>query len=154
VVDDLPRLVIEHYDLTEAPSFTCFLLAADADPDGATVLEWDMALSREHRRVWWQRRRGELGCVVAPYRVYEPAGPSHWAHLVREPSGELRWLQEGESWCDVAAFGMIYLPRLVLAELMAENPRPLTDARVSSWHAEHRGRIAVDWSVRPIHLHS
>lgn len=153
VIDDLPRLLIVRHDLATDP--TLYRIQR-----GFCLLEWDVAVSLEERRLFELLVAGDPEVVhVAPYRLYpcstglrEPV----WAHRAGR-RGE-RWISEEEPTCDHFGFGMVYLPWRLVDRFLAAGPPPsqiswFNDSNFSLWHAASiRHPVPVHWQVRPVHL--
>lgn len=166
VVDQLPRLVISGYD---------YGALASVDDD-VLLLEWDMACSIEDQATFEDHAAAEPARVqVAPYRLYTDRPDPVWAHRVLTGDGpkDEAWITEGRTECDLPGFGMIYLPRAVVAAFLAapasargrdprlDPGRSSADARFTCqtfgiWHAFRWDGppIRVWWDIRPIHLHT
>lgn len=126
--------------------------------EGAVIVEWDIAVSREDRLIFQAHCEAAPGSVrVAPYVLYPSStGLPHpvLAHRRLESGGGLRWIRQGEQVCDWFGLGMTYLPAPVIRQCLAETDGPMSDASISEWHARTiKQLVRVDWIVRPIHLH-
>ena len=125
--------------------------------DGDTVIvEWDVAVSREDIALFallCQLERDQVR--VAPYRLY-PISTNLpdvvWAH---RRFGRLpQWITEGEPYCDLFGFGLVYLPHAVVSKYLETKPEVTGDAIFSQWHhAQGLGPVPVTWDIRPVHLH-
>ena len=163
VVDELPRFTQSDYDYTGLAD-----LGADI-----CLIEWDIAVAREQlERFMTHAAARPRDVLVAPHRLYHVAHDEPvWAHRVVDADGSERWLRSGELEADYVAFGLIYLPQ-TLIQAFVSAPAPergrspflpaacgYTDCRFidqtfSVWHRHALGRrVAVDWTVRPVHLH-
>lgn len=172
VVDSLPRLVIEGYDLATADPEAGWCLG-DLHPDslarageptdrrGFFLVEWDIAYSPGDKLAMERAaaQRPDEVCV-APYKLYpvstgllEPV----WAHSNGELPGTA-WSVTGDDHCDHFALGMAYLPWALVTGFMRDrslmsDPR-FTDTNFSLWHFHTIGkRVRIAWAARPVHLH-
>lgn len=139
------------------------------------VIEWDLALSREHRAAFEEHCKAESGIIhVAPYPHYhyKPDGWDHgWVH--RNDDLLNGSVSEGEPDCRFFGFGLTYFPLPVVraflgdlalpagelsaargeqvASLLAE--KTVNDIAFSAWHWAALGRrVPIHWDVRPVHL--
>lgn len=154
---DLEAIGIQNYDLSSADNWDVIL---NRDIPGFTLIEWDMAISREDKEQWEQivPRYGEDFVQVAPYRLYpKSTGLDEivWAHRTKLMVPEETWILEGEPFCDSFSFGMVWLPMpLVRAFKPAPSDPRFTDVNFSIWHQQNvLQRVPVHWQVRPTHLH-
>lgn len=154
VVDTLPKLIMKDYD------YRCL---GDLDDD-VLLIEWDMAVSKEHLELFIEQIREDPDRVlVAPYKVYQPTtgarnlprGPQ-WVcrRYTDETTYGMYFIEEFEPTCHLFGLGMTYLPRRVIKAFLNAYPGHFSDGSFSGWHyrnIEQETRIA--WDVRPIHLH-
>jgi hypothetical protein len=151
VVDNAPRLVLDHYDARKLAAM----------PDVLIVLEWDIAATKEDLGIFAAAARlAPRRVLVAPYRLYPEANPGLtepiWAHR-REPGNVP--VRAADATCHRFGFGMVYLPRLLLRafadDWLAANPNGnLTDETFSGWHYRTNPdpEVPICWAVRPVHL--
>lgn len=160
VVDDAPRLINDRYSYRG-------LVELD---DDVIQLDWDTAVSREDLASFAAAaRRRPANVLVAPVRIY-PDGRKglarpiwnlrNYEHNTRGEEIGLREVGDGEATCDLFGFGMVYLPRAVLAEFEQRWRAQLDtgdvrfdDTGLAGWHYRERGPTRIAWDVRPIHLH-
>lgn len=158
VVDDAPRLINDRFSYRG-------LVELD---DDIVQLDWDTAVSREDLELFAaQARERPADVLVAPVRVYPDSREGRglaqpiWNLRTYLP-GEagMRETREGEPTCDLFGFGMVYLPRAVLAGFEAAWRRELDagairfdDTGLAGWCYRQFGPTRVAWDVRPIHLH-
>lgn len=140
VEDDIPKLVIDGYDYGPLRTLEQDVL----------LLEWDIAVGQEDLRAFARRAAARSDDVlVAPYRLY-PDGTDLpepvWAHR----RNYLTFVDEDEPDCWMFGFGMVYLPK----HLVAAFDGPIfDDGRFSEWHAQKVGKpVPIAWDVRPVHL--
>ena len=153
VVDTLPRLVMTGYD------YRCLAYV----DDDVVLIEWDMAVHREELQTFIDRAVSAPGDVlVAPYRIYEstiksvPLNHPVWPlRRYTDDGTRMRWVEEGEPFCHLFAFGLTYLPRsIVAAYLKAQPDEHFNDVSFSGWHHRNvRAETPIAWDVRPVHLH-
>ncbi|WP_116042275.1 hypothetical protein [Amycolatopsis palatopharyngis] len=147
VVDDLPRLVLEDYDLSPL----CEL------DDDVILIEWDLAASEEDFVRFADAVRDDPGrVVVAPYRLYlttesqRPFQEPVWAH--RRPDGS--HVDENEPTCAFFGFGLTYFPREIVQAFRASWQGHFSDGSFSGWHRNNvTHEVPIVWDVRPVHLH-
>lgn len=128
-----------------------------------TVLDWDIVISREDVEKWEDAVKKNPGDVlVAPCKLYPCStglATAVYNCRVFDGKGGAKWINshDRQRYADFVGFGMIYFPEWVLS-YYHENEQyknVLTDASFSDWHQKAmRDPIRVEWSVRPIHLHS
>lgn len=144
VQDDLPRILLREYDNRPL---------ADLDADALVILEWDIAADgcelqafREHAE-----RAPDLP-LAAPYKIGEEPG-RRWVNAIGD-GDSFRQVREGEPWCYWFGLGLTYLPMpLIRAFFDARIPGTdgrFTDSNFCRWWQKGS---AIDWSVRPVHLH-
>lgn len=166
VIDDMPRLLIDRYDLRPL---------GDIDDD-VLLLEWDLAVGREDLLTFAGRAcEYPERVMVAPYRLYPDGNPGLtepiWAHRrFRDGIVPGQWVQirldvlphirEGEPFCHLFGLGMIYLPRRLVRRFIDEyctrNPQAsFDDHNFAEWHFHHaeQPEVPVTWDIRPVHLH-
>lgn len=119
---------------------------------GWFLLEWDVALDRRGRERFAAHALANPERVhVAPYMLYTPDGAKQCHRNAGVP------IADGQPDAEMFGFGCIYLPQTVLDRFWADPPRraarELTDTVFSDWHRQRFEPAAVDWSVRPQHLH-
>lgn len=146
VVDGLPRIEMSGHD------YGPVLAQLDGD---TVIVEWDIAVSAE------DKARFEDFCLmtpgkvqVAPYRLY-PVSTNLpwpvWAHRLNWKNPP--WIVQGEPYCDLFGFGLVYLPHAVVGSYLVTDPGVVSDARFSQWHhAAGLGPVPVHWDVRAVHL--
>lgn len=147
VVDDLPRLVLEDYDLS--PLY-------DVDDD-VVLIEWDLAVGEEDLVRFVARVGNDPDRVtVAPYRLYlttesqAPLRKPVWAH--RRPDGS--HVDEGDPMCAFFGFGLIYFPREIVQAFRSDWQGHFSDGSFSGWHRNNvTEEVPIAWDVRPVHLH-
>lgn len=133
--------------------------------DDLINLDWDVAVSREDLVAFAKAARSQPDLVlIAPTLVYQDSRAglpgTVWSMRRYEPSGALRQVAAGEPACHLFGFGMLYLPAALIdafcsrfaAELDAGTVR-FDDTAFAGWHHRTVGEAAIDWSVRPVHLH-
>lgn len=162
VVDQLPRLQLADFDYTPLGDIA----------DDVLLLEWDMAVSLGDLERFARRAAETPGRVlVAPYPLYHVGPYPVQAHRrVTGPGPEdTRPVRVNEPTADLFGLGMAYLPRPLILEFLrwpspARGQWPFergytdgrfTDQTFSVWHFHNAacGPVAIDWSVRPVHLH-
>ena len=122
------------------------------------TLDWDTAVSREDLLAFAGHAQARPGRILtAPCRLYRRGLPARWNVSLYDrarPEGFVT-AAEGTELVHATGFGMVYLPRDLLAGYVAANPgRPMTDLSFCWWHHhEAEPFLRVDWSVRPVHLH-
>lgn len=156
VVDSLDRVVIQNYDMRFLQDLA----------DDVILLEWDIAVAKHDLANFIIHCRQAPHLVhVAPYPLYpesldEIVAPV-WAHreMINESPLQLRWIDYGESVCDIFSTGMVYLPKQIV-ERISESDDLITwhdninDSKLAFWHYYNVGeKVPVHWDVRPIHLH-
>lgn len=159
VVDSLDRVEIQNYDMH-------FL--ADLN-DSVILLEWDIAVA--YHDLWNFRAHATASpnqVHVAPYVLYPETDESLdelvapvWAHreMLNELPLQLRWIDYGESTCDIFSTGMVYLPKQIVQRLAESDDvvtwhHNITDSKLAFWYYHVIGeKVPVHWDVRPIHLH-
>lgn len=139
--------------------------------DDILLIEWDIAASPEMLEKFGVAARREPDKVlVAPHRLYDHRPEPVWAHRRIERDGTERWIRENELFCDLFAFGLVYLPQQHIRAFLESpketrgtpvgvKPEDYTDYRFidqtfSMWyHRQGLGPVHVAWYVRPVHLH-
>lgn len=154
VVDQVEKLVIDN----------CDYRALGEIDDDVLLLEWDIAVSKEHLAAFADRARSDQGRVlVAPYRIYyehmlpEPV----WAHRLWDgqpegmsnPAGAVS-VSTGAPFCNLFGLGMSYLPRdLVRGFIDSGFANHFGDVEFSIWHYRNVEReVPIAWDVWPVHL--
>lgn len=154
VEDDAARLLNDGYDYSGLAAFG----------DDLVHLDWDMAVHREDLQRFAVLARNEPSRVlVAPYRIYPDSrrglsGPL-WAAKRYEGTG-MRYVREGEPTCHIFGFGMVYLPRELVARYVTEfagelaaGSIKLDDVAFSGWHHKQvEAEARICWDIRPVHL--
>lgn len=119
------------------------------------MLEWDIALEqRERARFAANALASPHRVRVAPYTLY-PAGQR--PRQVHRTAGKP--IAEGDPLADMVGLGCIYFPQAIVDALWQEPPPrlvrqgTLTDGIFSDWHRIRYGKVDVDWTVQPQHLH-
>ena len=140
VVDELPRLHINNYDLAENPASWTVLR-------DCTLVEWDIVLRPEDMLLW----EHHVGVVpnmvhVAPYPVYR--GPGY---------DRDDWQSRGDGATAAQfGFGIIWFPAAVVDRFheAEHNPHALwfTDGTFAAWYSRAYGGALVHPDVRPVHL--
>lgn len=156
VMDQLDRVIIDNYDMH-------FLTDLN---DSVIMLEWDIAVAQHDLANFMSHCIAAPHVVhVAPYVLYpeslEELSAPAWAHreMVNECPLQLRWIDYGESTCDIFSTGMVYLPRHICrrvaeADDLVTWQHNTTDSKLSFWYYYKIGeKVPVHWDVRPIHLH-
>jgi hypothetical protein len=155
IVDDADRHLNAGYSYRGLVSFG----------DGLVHLDWDMAVSREDLEAFVDRaRQAPQRVLVGPQRVDVGDGRRHLTKPVwnmrRYVGRGLEHVQEGDPTCDLYGFGMVYLPHALLAGFEARWRRELDDGSIrfddtgfAGWATWEQGPAAIDWQVRPVHLH-
>jgi hypothetical protein len=147
VADLLPRIEMTGYN------YVPVLEQLDGD---TVIVEWDLAVSYEDRALFTAACLAEPDRVrVAAYRLYprstalpEPV----WAH--RRWGRHPGWITEGEPFCDMFSFGLVYLPHAIVGKYLATGPEVTGDSIFSQWHHDQGlGPVPVAWDVQPVHLH-
>jgi hypothetical protein len=157
VIDDAPRMLNSNYSYAGLVGVG----------DDLIQLDWDTAVSREDLTVFAALAREHPDRVlVAPVPVYGDSrrglNRTVW-NLRRYTSGEthLRYVDTGEPTCHLFGFGMVYLPRELVAGFVQHHADDLAAGRVrfddssfAGWHHRHvQTETRIAWQVRPIHLH-
>lgn len=149
VIDDAERLVNDNYDYSGLTQW---------DED-IIHIDWDTAVGREDLQAFAVACEREPSRVrVAPVKVYPDSRKGLteviW-NLKRYDGDSMRYLRDGEPFCHLFGFGMVYLPQVHLRAFVADFPgQTLNDIAFSGWH--HRqveAETPVEWGVRPVHLH-
>lgn len=157
VDDETPRVYVQQYDNTPLLDFL----------DDLVVMEWDMAVSHEDLSAFCYRAMmAPERVLVGPYKLYPPSDPKYpphgvYAHrIVTNPAAlTMRHVTVADPTCDTFGFGFAYLPRDLLLAFAADTEfnaadRRMTDTNFSLWHYRRgHGRVDIDWSVNPVHLH-
>ncbi|TKG58896.1 hypothetical protein [Prauserella endophytica] len=123
--------------------------------DDVVMLEWDIAVSKEHLERFIERAHNDPHQVLAaPYLLYNPDG-TVWAHRRYTAPGSRRYVREHEPFCHLFGLGMTYLPRRIVREFLASHPGPFSDTSLSVWHYHNAPttEVPIAWECRPIHLH-
>jgi hypothetical protein len=147
VVDGWPRVPVDDYDYRP-------LLPACGTGAGVVSMDWDTAASREDLLAFARQAAADpAGILAAPVRTYHGPRPGQWN--LAWADGRIVGEDERPAEVPLFGFGLVYLPRALLAAFVTQHPDwRLTDTAFSSWHYETAGRgVRVAWSVRPVHLH-
>lgn len=134
--------------------------------DDVILLEWDMAIAHHdlHNFIAHARQAPHL-VHVAPYVLYETSlDELHapvWAHrhMLNEMPLHLKWVDYGDSVCDLFSTGMIYIPRDIANRLSESDDlvtwhHNINDSKFAFWYYYTIGeKVPIHWDVRPIHLH-
>lgn len=152
VVDGWPRVRVDDFDYRGLAEL----------PDDVISMDWDTACSPGDLH-WFADHASEHPdeVLVGPCQIYRSAArprldAPRWNVGVVGPSGMFRPFTDGESpWAHHFGFGLVYLPRVLLARFVADCPGvPMTDGAFCDWHYRVLGLHArVDWLVHPVHLH-
>jgi hypothetical protein len=144
VVDEIPHLVLDNYDLADCREFMEI-------GQNFIMLEWDIAVSLEDREAFARYCIAKPDVVhVAPYLLYEwptskLVSKRTWIPLLRRGDGVLQ-----------IGFGMIYFPWKVVTDFLTETYDPVrkttwfTDGEFSRWY---KGEVILHSDIRPVHLH-
>jgi hypothetical protein len=151
VEDGWPRVAVDNYDYRG--------LAALGE--NVISLDWDTAVSPEDLRAFAARAAADPERpLVGPCRLYQDGTvnlPQPMWNVKRFNPGfvTLRYVEEGEPSCHLFGFGMVYLPHVLITKFIAANPgRIMDDTSFSGWHHHNiEPETAIDWTVRPVHLH-
>lgn len=156
IVDDIPKLVMSDYD------YRCLL---DLDDD-VVLIEWDIAVGGQDLETFMARAAANPNQVrVAPYLLYPKStssrhGPFYVHRSNGYGSGARRYVTGPEqATCDMFGFGLVYLPRALMVEFVAQLPanKKFTDTTFSYWHRRRAPRelrdVPIDWDIVCVHLH-
>ena len=113
IIDGWPTIPVDDYDYRAAAELA----------DDVIVLDWDIAVSKPDLESFAGRARQTPDVpLAAPYLLHGQPDPV-WAHRVWERPGQLlRYVEYGETACDLFGFGMVYLPWSLTAAYIAANP--------------------------------
>ena len=155
VVDDCPRLYNTNYSYRG-------LVALD---DDVISLDWDTAVGRDDLVTFAKRCRANPDQVLVVPQVMDVGWrrgwtDSRWNCMVYEGNGK-RHVRPGEPTCHLFGFGMVYLPRDVLAAFEARWAPKLDagtvrfdDMGFAGWHHREVSRdTPIAWEVNAVHLH-
>ena len=155
VVDDIPKFLMGDGAAGDAPF--CYRRLANLNDD-VVLIEWDIAIGGEQLRTFMQRAHDEPDKVrVAPYLLYRGRSQHpFYVHRVREP-GMRTWVKPGDPYCHLFGFGLIYLPRQMIADFVAalKPGAKFGDTEFSHWHFRTyaKRQVPIDWDCHAIHLH-
>lgn len=152
VVDDIPRFVMGD----DGKNFD-YRHLIDLDDD-IVLIEWDIAVGREHLVRFMDRARAEPDQVrVAPYLLYRTRHQvPFYVHRIK--SKTKHWATGPEdTHCRMFGFGLVYLPKALIARFMAQFD-PAThfgDSEFSRWHMRNAPNpdVPIDWDIPCVHLH-
>lgn len=155
-MDGLDLVLVDNYDMR-------FLQDLD---DDVILLEWDIAVAQHDLVNFIAHARMAPHLIhVAPYVLYpesldEIVAPV-WAHrhMLNEMPLQMKWIDYGDSCCDIFSTGMIYLPGNIIQDLSKSDNlitwhNNITDSKLAFWyHHTYKQKVPVHWDCRPIHLH-
>jgi hypothetical protein len=147
----MERLVMDGYD---------YHVLEQVDDD-VLLLEWDIAIGEHELVRFAERARQTPGRVlVAPYPLYRSTislrdlGRSVYPFRLYGDYS-MRWCTPDDPACHTFGFGVIYLPRILVKQYLADNwPALFNDMTFSQWHylnAEHR-EVPIAWDCPAVHL--
>lgn len=149
VVDSAQAVTVDHYD---------YRGLADVGDD-VIQLDWDIAVAKQDLREFAARARCTPDRVlVAPYPIYPDTRPGlpgiTWPFRRYVGPDRLRYVREGEPFCHLFGFGMVYLPRNLIAGFCADHPDAnFDDNAFAGWHYRNvREEVPIEWDIRPVHL--
>jgi hypothetical protein len=159
VEDDAPRLLNRDYDYSGLVQYD----------DDVLHLDWDMAVHLADLEEFARRAKQHPDRVIAaPYLSYPTSlhegvragtpGPL-WTALIfnDEARSSARYVTGPEDLaCHVSGFGMIYLPREMIAahaKWCAGRGIVFSDTSFGNWHQQTVAAwIPLTWDIRPVHL--
>ena len=156
IVDSIDPYYMYNYDMRSL---------ADINND-LILLEWDIAVAEHDLHNFICHVRDSPNQVhVAPYVLYpeslDELMTPVWAHrhMIREMPLQLKWIEYGDSVCDIFSTGMIYIPLDILKRISDSDNlitwhNNINDSKLAFWHHhEIDKKVPVHWDVRPVHLH-
>lgn len=154
VVDELPRLLMAGQNYKTVSQYRSIGTEDGWPTENFCMLEWDVALDTQSRRVFAAEALLEPRRVlVAPYRWVDS-----WINFVgndgRGPTPDSRPVIESDTTCDSFGLGCIYIPRAILTEFLAQQDHlGFTDYTFGLWYRQKYGPARLTWRVHPQHVH-
>jgi hypothetical protein len=154
VEDDAVRLVNDNYEYRGLVDFG----------DDILQLDWDVAVSKEDLVSFAARARcAPSRPLAAPYLIYPDTRPGlvgpTWScrRYIDDTESSMRYISRNEPTTHLFGFGMVYLPRDLIAAFVeawpVETGRTMDDNMFSAWHhANVEPETRLDWNVHPVHL--